>query len=110
MDSFQGLIAKSSSSWHRPLTPSPNFMTMSIPSQDEPLTNRPVETIRLQKILLQSAIREGGAKKKGKQKPIKAIFHKESEAKKGETTADITPEHGHNITKEAKGEVKDVIE
>ncbi|GJU24949.1 MAK10-like protein [Tanacetum coccineum] len=38
------------------------------------------------------------------------ILSKESEAEEGETTTDITPEHGHNITKEAKGEVKEVME
>ncbi|GJT60409.1 hypothetical protein Tco_1003942 [Tanacetum coccineum] len=38
------------------------------------------------------------------------ILSKESEAKEGETTTYITPEHGHNITKEAKGEVKEVME
>nr|GEZ10684.1 hypothetical protein [Tanacetum cinerariifolium] len=43
MDSFQGLTPESPSPWHRPLALSPNFfMTMSIPSQDEPLTNRSV--------------------------------------------------------------------
>ncbi|GKG06403.1 hypothetical protein Tco_0326489, partial [Tanacetum coccineum] len=35
---------------------------------------------------------------------------KESEAKEGETTTDITPEHGHNITKEAKDKEKEVME
>ncbi|GJV52542.1 hypothetical protein Tco_1448283 [Tanacetum coccineum] len=35
---------------------------------------------------------------------------KESEAKEGETMTDITPEHDHNITKEAKDEVKEVME
>nr|GEV38289.1 hypothetical protein [Tanacetum cinerariifolium] len=40
---LDGLTPKSPSSWHRPLAPSLNFfMTMSIPSQDEPLINRPV--------------------------------------------------------------------
>ncbi|GJT98384.1 hypothetical protein Tco_1093902 [Tanacetum coccineum] len=34
----------------------------------------------------------------------------ESKAKEGETTTDITPEHGHNIKKEAKDEVKEVME
>ncbi|GJX38279.1 hypothetical protein Tco_0251582 [Tanacetum coccineum] len=38
------------------------------------------------------------------------ILSKESEAEEGETTTDITPEHGHNITKEAKEEVKEVID
>ncbi|GJS68241.1 hypothetical protein Tco_0682806 [Tanacetum coccineum] len=38
------------------------------------------------------------------------ILSKESEAEEGETTTDITPEHGHNITKEAKDEVKKVID
>ncbi|GKB83965.1 protein kinase-like domain, concanavalin A-like lectin/glucanase domain protein [Tanacetum coccineum] len=38
------------------------------------------------------------------------ILSEESEAKEGETTTDITPEHGHNITKEAKDEVKEVID
>ncbi|GJT93740.1 MAK10-like protein [Tanacetum coccineum] len=38
------------------------------------------------------------------------ILSKESEAEEGETTTDITPEHGHNIRKEAKGEVKEVME
>ncbi|GJR94735.1 protein kinase-like domain, concanavalin A-like lectin/glucanase domain protein [Tanacetum coccineum] len=38
------------------------------------------------------------------------ILSKESEAKEGETTTDITPEHSHNITKEAKDEVKEVME
>nr|GEX03348.1 hypothetical protein [Tanacetum cinerariifolium] len=38
------------------------------------------------------------------------ILGKESEAEKGETTTDITPKHGHNITKEAKVEVKGVME
>ncbi|GJT79342.1 hypothetical protein Tco_1053684 [Tanacetum coccineum] len=36
--------------------------------------------------------------------------YKENEAEDGETMADITPEHGHNITKEARGEVKKVME
>ncbi|GJY94214.1 hypothetical protein Tco_0510575, partial [Tanacetum coccineum] len=80
---------------------------------------------------------EGGAQKKGNQKPIKAILpkvpllgihnnpsapkhvhfiisiiilSKESEAEEGETMIDITPKHGHNITKEAKEEVKEVID
>ncbi|GKA21066.1 hypothetical protein Tco_0701055 [Tanacetum coccineum] len=34
----------------------------------------------------------------------------ESEAEKGETMTNITPEHDHNITKEAKNEVKEVME
>ncbi|GJZ31230.1 MAK10-like protein [Tanacetum coccineum] len=38
------------------------------------------------------------------------ILSKESEAEEGETTTDIIPKHGHNITKEAKGEVKEVME
>ncbi|GJR28040.1 hypothetical protein Tco_1104272 [Tanacetum coccineum] len=38
------------------------------------------------------------------------ILSEENEAKEGETTTDITPEHGHNITKEAKDEVKEVID
>ncbi|GKA30229.1 hypothetical protein Tco_0716534 [Tanacetum coccineum] len=38
------------------------------------------------------------------------ILSKESQAEEGETTTDITPEHNHNITKEAKGEVKEVME
>ncbi|GKE22049.1 hypothetical protein Tco_1433561, partial [Tanacetum coccineum] len=38
------------------------------------------------------------------------ILNKESEAIEGETTTDITPKHSHNITKEAKGEVKEVID
>ncbi|GKA94445.1 hypothetical protein Tco_0816483 [Tanacetum coccineum] len=38
------------------------------------------------------------------------ILSEESEAEEGETTTDITPEHGHNITKEAKEEVKEVID
>ncbi|GJT54382.1 hypothetical protein Tco_0989436 [Tanacetum coccineum] len=43
MNSFQGLTLKSLSSWHRPLASSPNFfMTMSISSQDKPLTTRSV--------------------------------------------------------------------
>ncbi|GJZ09738.1 hypothetical protein Tco_0544021 [Tanacetum coccineum] len=36
--------------------------------------------------------------------------NKESEAEEGETTTDITPEYDHNITKEVKGEVKEVME
>nr|GEV72159.1 MAK10-like protein [Tanacetum cinerariifolium] len=43
MDSFQGLTTKSPSSWHRPLAPSRIFLTMSILSQDEPLTNQAVD-------------------------------------------------------------------
>ncbi|GKF76113.1 hypothetical protein Tco_0225557, partial [Tanacetum coccineum] len=38
------------------------------------------------------------------------ILSKESEAEKGETMTNITPEHDHNITKEAKNEVKEVME
>ncbi|GJV71354.1 MAK10-like protein [Tanacetum coccineum] len=38
------------------------------------------------------------------------ILSEESEAEEGETTTDITLEHGHNVTKEAKDEVKEVIE
>ncbi|GJS17678.1 hypothetical protein Tco_0412150 [Tanacetum coccineum] len=38
------------------------------------------------------------------------ILSEEGEAKEGETTTDITPEHGHNITKEVKDEVKEVID
>ncbi|GJZ08680.1 hypothetical protein Tco_0542963 [Tanacetum coccineum] len=38
------------------------------------------------------------------------ILSKESEAEEGETRTGITPEHGHNITKEAEGEVKEVME
>nr|GEW10736.1 hypothetical protein [Tanacetum cinerariifolium] len=38
------------------------------------------------------------------------IIREESEAEEGETTTDITPEHAHNITKEAKDEVKEVID
>nr|GEV73754.1 Gag-Pol polyprotein [Tanacetum cinerariifolium] len=37
-------------------------------------------------------------------------LNKESEAKKGETMTNITPEHGHNITKEVKEEVKEMID
>ncbi|GJT35671.1 MAK10-like protein [Tanacetum coccineum] len=38
------------------------------------------------------------------------ILSKESKAEEGETTTDITPEYGHNITKEVKGKVKEVME
>ncbi|GJS34358.1 hypothetical protein Tco_0532740 [Tanacetum coccineum] len=38
------------------------------------------------------------------------ILSEESEAEEGETTTNITPEHDHNITKEAKDEVKEVME
>nr|GEZ79749.1 hypothetical protein [Tanacetum cinerariifolium] len=38
------------------------------------------------------------------------ILSEESKAEEGETTTDITPKHGHNITKEAKDEVKEVID
>ncbi|GJT84992.1 hypothetical protein Tco_1066709 [Tanacetum coccineum] len=38
------------------------------------------------------------------------ILSKESEVEEGETMTDITPEHNHNKTKEAKGEVKEVME
>ncbi|GKB48705.1 hypothetical protein Tco_0899458 [Tanacetum coccineum] len=38
------------------------------------------------------------------------IISKESEAEEGETVTDITPEHDHNIMKEAKEEVKEVID
>ncbi|GJR99581.1 hypothetical protein Tco_0316090 [Tanacetum coccineum] len=38
------------------------------------------------------------------------ILGEESKAKEGENTTDITPEHGHNITKEANDEVKEVME
>ncbi|GKB52054.1 hypothetical protein Tco_0902807 [Tanacetum coccineum] len=37
------------------------------------------------------------------------ILSEENEAKEGETMKDITPEHGYNITKKAKGEVKEVM-
>ncbi|GJZ62322.1 hypothetical protein Tco_0618459 [Tanacetum coccineum] len=84
---------------------------------------------------------EGGAQKKGNQKPIKAfslkylsiayiielsknpsalkcvhfvnsivILSEENKAEEGETTTDITPKNGHNIAKEAKDEVKEVME
>ncbi|GKC58409.1 hypothetical protein Tco_1086007 [Tanacetum coccineum] len=36
--------------------------------------------------------------------------HQSYSPQKGETTTDITPEHSHNITKEVKGEVKEVID
>ncbi|GJR15263.1 protein kinase-like domain, concanavalin A-like lectin/glucanase domain protein [Tanacetum coccineum] len=38
------------------------------------------------------------------------ILDKENEAEEGETKTDITPEHGQNITKEVKEEVKEVID
>ncbi|GJT42578.1 hypothetical protein Tco_0951293 [Tanacetum coccineum] len=38
------------------------------------------------------------------------ILSEESGAEEGETMTYITPEHGHNITKEAKDEVKEVID
>ncbi|GKA92956.1 hypothetical protein Tco_0814942 [Tanacetum coccineum] len=38
------------------------------------------------------------------------ILSEESKAEGGETTTDITPKHDHNITKEAKDEVKEVID
>nr|GEV57973.1 hypothetical protein [Tanacetum cinerariifolium] len=38
------------------------------------------------------------------------ILSEESEAEDGETTTYITPEHKHNITKEANDEVKEVID
>ncbi|GKB08300.1 zinc finger, CCHC-type containing protein [Tanacetum coccineum] len=65
-------------------------MTMSIPSQDEPLTNRPVETSWLLKIFLQSTISRGRSSE---------------ERRRNHNT-----EHGHNIIKEAKEEVKEVID
>ncbi|GKB20258.1 hypothetical protein Tco_0854181 [Tanacetum coccineum] len=43
-------------------------------------------------------------------KNIASISHIGSEAEEGESTTDITPEHGHNITKEAKDEVNEVID
>ncbi|GKB21526.1 hypothetical protein Tco_0855449 [Tanacetum coccineum] len=38
------------------------------------------------------------------------ILSEESETEEGETTTNITPEHDHNIMKEAKDEVKEVID
>ncbi|GKE50119.1 hypothetical protein Tco_1481377 [Tanacetum coccineum] len=38
------------------------------------------------------------------------ILIEESEDEQGETTTYITPKHGHNITKEANDEVKEVID
>ncbi|GKA49091.1 MAK10-like protein [Tanacetum coccineum] len=38
------------------------------------------------------------------------ILIEESKDEQGETTTDITPKHGHNITKEAKDGVKEVID
>nr|GEU54889.1 zinc finger, CCHC-type [Tanacetum cinerariifolium] len=38
------------------------------------------------------------------------ILSEESKFEEGETTIDITPKHSHNITKEAKNEVKEVID
>nr|GEV18490.1 zinc finger, CCHC-type [Tanacetum cinerariifolium] len=46
MDSFQGLTLKIPSSWHPFQSKSKSFMTMSLPSQDKPLTNRPVASSR----------------------------------------------------------------
>ncbi|GJW59055.1 hypothetical protein Tco_0105786 [Tanacetum coccineum] len=40
----------------------------------------------------------------------KGIKSPSNGAKEGETTTDITPEHGHNITKETKDEVNEVID
>ncbi|GKC50599.1 hypothetical protein Tco_1073344, partial [Tanacetum coccineum] len=45
-----------------------------------------------------------------RRKGIKSPSNEESEAKEGETKTDITPEHSHNITKEAKDKVKEVID
>ncbi|GKD35926.1 hypothetical protein Tco_1251435, partial [Tanacetum coccineum] len=50
-------------------------------------------------------------RRKGIKIPSKLFSpNEESEAEEGETTTDITPEHGHNITKEAKDEVNEVME
>ncbi|GKA02359.1 hypothetical protein Tco_0675024 [Tanacetum coccineum] len=102
------------------------------------LSPNPQETPWLPKILLQSAIselRKKGIKSRSKLFSLKylstasiielnknpsapkrvhfvnsiVILSEENEAE-GETTTDITPEHDHNVTKEAKDEVKEVME
>nr|GFA13730.1 hypothetical protein [Tanacetum cinerariifolium] len=70
------------------------------------LNNAPILNLQeapwLLKYCFNQPYREGGTQKKGNQKPIKD--------EQGETTTNITPEHGYNITKEAKDEVKEVID
>nr|GEX31419.1 ribonuclease H-like domain-containing protein [Tanacetum cinerariifolium] len=79
------------------------------------------EALWLLKYYFNQPYQEGGTQKKGNQKPIKAPkrihfvnsivnLGEENEDEQGETTTNITPEHGYNITKEAKDEVKEVID
>ncbi|GJS18231.1 hypothetical protein Tco_0412703 [Tanacetum coccineum] len=58
-----------------------------------------------------SHIKREELRRKGIKSPSNLFSpNEESEAEEGETTRDITPKHGHNITKEAKDEVKEVME
>nr|GEW05291.1 transposon Ty3-I Gag-Pol polyprotein [Tanacetum cinerariifolium] len=65
-------------------------------------------SMAFEKIASISHIEREEHKRKGIKSPSKLFSpNKESEAEEGETATDITPEHDHNITKEAKEEVEE---
>ncbi|GKE51137.1 hypothetical protein Tco_1486293, partial [Tanacetum coccineum] len=78
---------------------------------DAPISESAGNSMALENIASISHIKREELRIKGIKSPSKLVFlNKEIEAEEGETTTDITPKHSHNITKKARGEVKEVME
>ncbi|GJX69679.1 zinc finger, CCHC-type containing protein [Tanacetum coccineum] len=82
------------------------WKTISEKLNDAPIPESTGNSMASENIASISHIKREELRRKG----IKSPSYKESEAKEGEIMTDITPEHDHNITKEAKEEVKEVID
>ncbi|GJQ89770.1 hypothetical protein Tco_0000909 [Tanacetum coccineum] len=78
----------------------------SLLTKDQGISMKPPTPGRTNQTLIGNELKHSRAHEMAQSLPIRL----ESEAEDGETTIDITPEHGHNVTKEAKDEVKEVME
>ncbi|GJS36732.1 hypothetical protein Tco_0535114 [Tanacetum coccineum] len=87
------------------------WKTVSEKLNDAPILESTRDSMAFENTASISHIKREELRRKGIKSPSKLFSrNKESEAEEGETTTNITPENGHNITKEAKGEVKEVME
>ncbi|GJW95857.1 hypothetical protein Tco_0175529 [Tanacetum coccineum] len=87
------------------------WKTVSEKLNDAPIPESAGNFMASKNIASISHIKREELRRKGIKNPSKLFsLNKESEAKEGETTTGITPKHDHNLTKEAKEEVKEVID
>ncbi|GKC18321.1 hypothetical protein Tco_1020471 [Tanacetum coccineum] len=83
------------------------WKTVSEKHNDAPVPESAGNSMASENIAFISHIERGELRKNGIKIPSKLFSpNEENDAKEGETTTYITPEHGHNVMKEAKDEVK----